>query len=81
MCICALICLEGLMIEMGARNRCYITEERRSTVFICLYSNVSALSLSSAYGFIILIQHSTLPHAIMPIRPWGTRALIFPDDC
>lgn len=53
MCICALICLEGLMIEMGTRNGGYITEERRSTVFIYLYSNVSALSLSSAYGFII----------------------------
>lgn len=51
-CICALICLEGLMIEMGTRNGGYITEERRSTVFIYLYSNVSALSLSSAYGFI-----------------------------
>lgn len=81
MCICALICLEGLMIEMGARNGCYITEERRSTVFIYLYSNVSALSLSSAYGFIILIQHSTLPHTLVPISLQGTRALIFPDDC
>lgn len=48
MCIWALICLEGLMIEMGARNECYITEQRRSTVFIYLYGNVSALSLSSA---------------------------------
>lgn len=70
------------MIEMGARNGRYITEGRRSTVFIYLYGNASALSLSSAYGFIILIQHSLhLPHAISPISLQGTRALIFPDDC
>ena len=69
------------MIEMGARNRCYSTEESRSTVFIYLYSRVSALSLSCAYGFIILIQYSTQPHTIMPISLRGTRALIFPDDC
>ena len=81
MCICALICLEALMIEMGTRNGGYITEERRSTVIIYLYSNVSALSLSSAYGFIILIQCSALPHTIRPISLQGTRALIFPDDC
>lgn len=81
MCICTLICLEGLMIEMGARNGCYITEERRSTVFIYLYSSVSALSLSSAHGFIILIQRCALPHTIRPISLQGTRALIFPDDC
>ena len=81
MCICALICLEGLMIEMGTRNGGYITEERRSTVFIYLYSNVSALSLSSAYGFITLIQCSAFPHTIRPVSLQGTRALIFPDDC
>lgn len=69
------------MIEMGAGNGCYITEERRSTVFIYLSSNVSALSLSCAYGFIILIQHSAQPPTIMPVSLQGTRALIFPDDC
>lgn len=55
MCIWALIYWPGLMIKMGARNECYNMEERRSTVFIYLYSNVSALSLSCEYGFIILI--------------------------
>lgn len=82
MCICVVICLESLMIEMGDRNGCYITTKRRSTVFIYLYGNASALSLSRAYGFIILIQHSvTLPHTVIPTSLQGTRALIFPDDC
>lgn len=56
-------------------------EERRSTVFIYLYSDVSALSLTSAYGFIILIQLSVLPRTLVPVSLQGTRALIFPDDC
>lgn len=56
-------------------------EERRSTVFIYLYSDVSALSLTSAYGFIILIQLSALPRTLVPVSLQGTRALIFPDDC